>query len=257
MQELQLISIGGIMLGGTTKPFMITAINENEIVSQYIVKAFTKNQVFQNSSVSKEIICSELAKMFDLNTPNYGIINFNSLDLLGIYDREHISNLHTGAKFCSEFMGQYTIFSPLTSYSFLSDYEIANIFAFDILISNVDRGGFRNKPNLLINDKNLMLIDHELTFPYIGDEDYEKRLALYQYKKHTLYSNIIKLKNKKHCFDEFLYSLSTLNINKIDNIFNELNKYEIKFNDRLNFMNYFAWAKNNVTIFENYLNAVI
>ena len=253
MQELQLVSVGNIMTGGTTKPFIALALNEQGYVVEYVVKAFTKNQVNQNVSVAKEILCCELAKMFDLTVPNYGIMNFDRLDLERVYTKHWVDTLDKGAKFCSEFMGQYSIFSPSTSKAFLKDYEILNIFAFDVFISNVDRGGYRNKPNLLINDNDLMVIDHELTFPYVNDVNYEKRLVLYQHQRHVLYKYIKQRKEKIVGFDEFLMSLSSLNLTKLRNIFDELDKYDIQYGDRENFMNYFAWAKNNVAIFERYL----
>lgn len=45
MQELQLISIGEILTGGTTKPFVILALDEKGNAEKYVVKAFTKVQV--------------------------------------------------------------------------------------------------------------------------------------------------------------------------------------------------------------------
>jgi hypothetical protein len=252
MNELQLVSVGKVMTGGTTKPFTALALNEQGSVEEYVVKAFTEKQVSQYAPVSNEILCCELAKMFDLSVPDYGIMNFDRLDLERVYAKEWVDILDTGAKFCSKFMGQYTIFSPATSTAYLKDYEILNIFAFDVFVSNVDRGGYRNKPNLLINDNELMVIDHELTFPYT-DDDFEKRLVLFNNKKHVLYKYISKLRIKDRVFDEFLLSLSTLNLNKLRETFNDFDKYGIAYKNKENFMNYFAWAKNNVAIFERYL----
>ncbi|TDW52659.1 hypothetical protein EV144_1011350 [Flavobacterium sp. 270] len=257
MQELQLISTGKVMAGGTTQPFTALALNENGNVEEYIVKAFTKKQLLQNASVAKEIIVCELAKMFDLTIPEYGIMNCALQDLQGVYKDERIDTLDLGAKFCSKFMSQYPIFTNVTSNIFLKDYEILNIFAFDVFIFNVDRGGYRNKPNLLINDNELMIIDHELTFPFINNNyrqiDYEQNLSSYQYSKHVLIKYIKSLNFKDRVFNEFLFNLNSLNINRLDLIFDKLEYYNIHFFDRENFMNYFVWAKNNVSIFERYL----
>jgi hypothetical protein len=262
MQELQLISTGKVMIGGTTKPFTILALNEAGYVEEYIVKAFTKNQLAQNASVAKEIIVSELAKMFDITIPEYGIINCTIEDLERVYedDRERIESLDLGAKFCSKFMKQYPIFTKVTSKSYLQEYEILNIFAFDLLTFNVDRGGHRNKPNLLINDKELIIIDHELTFPFIVNNyktiEYEKYLVTYQYKKHVLLKYIKQLKKENRVFYEFLENLKNLNINELEKIFDKLDYYKIHYFERIFFMNYLIWAKNNVSIFERYLTAM-
>lgn len=257
MKELQLISTGKIMTGGTTQPFTVLALNEFGYVEEYIVKAFTKRQLTQNASVAKEILACELARMFDIAIPEYGIINCGSEDLERIYDKERIETLDLGAKFCSKFIRQYLIFTPLASNIFLKDYEILNIFAFDVFIFNIDRGGYRNKPNLLINDNELTIIDHELTFPFINSNyreiDYENNLATYPFQNHVLLKHIKSLNIQNRVFDEFLLNLSTLNINKLDLIFTKLQYYNIDFFDKDFFMNYFVWAKNNVSIFERYL----
>ena len=59
MQQLQLLSIGGIVTGGTTKPVNIIALNEEKTPSKYIMKVFTEKNILQNVSVAKEILCSE------------------------------------------------------------------------------------------------------------------------------------------------------------------------------------------------------
>lgn len=261
MQELQLILTGGLLPGGTTKPFGIFSINQDGIGDFYIAKVFTKDQIYQNCSVAKEIICCELAKMFDLNVPDYGIINFRESDLLQVYTQDRVDMVDAGPKFCSKLENQYSIFTPATSKAYLKDYELVNIFAFDVFIQNIDRGGYRNKPNLLINDNDLMVIDHELTFPFINNRysgvDYEKRLGMYQFEKHILIKYLKGLRDKSGIFDEFLLNLSSLNMNKIHTIFDEFDKYNINHFDRGYFIDYFVWAKNNVSTFERYLMAMI
>lgn len=261
MQQLQLVSIGGIMTGGTTKPINIIALGENQMPTKYIMKIFTDKNIKQNVSVAKEIICSELAHQFDLVCPDYGIINFDHSELAELYDEQKLSSLDKGYKFCSNFVEQNAIFNPLVSNSFLKDYEVANIFAFDLFVYNVDRGGEHNKPNLLINDSNLILIDHELTFPFINntiqDVDYETFLGNYQFQKHILIKYLKSLRHKEGVFGEFLEMLKHLNINNLSVIFDEMDKYGVPYIERQKFMHYFAWAKNNVAIFERYLKGMI
>ncbi|WP_338374893.1 HipA family kinase [uncultured Flavobacterium sp.] len=261
MHQLKLVSIGNIIVGGTTKPVNIIALEEDENHSRYIMKVFKEKYILQNASVAKEIICSELAKEFDLVCPEYGIINVEHDDLINLYDEEILKSLDTGYKFCSKFIDQAVIFNPNTTNSFLKDYEFANVFAFDVLIHNVDRGGPHNKPNMLITDTELILIDHELTFPFINNTsqeiDYELYLRIYRYDRHVLIKNLKSLRNKEGVFDDFIEMLKHLNINKLSIIFDKMNKFNIPFIERQKFMSYFAWAKNNPDIFERYLKAML
>lgn len=260
MNTLQIVTIGEVMKGGTTKPVNIIALN-NGTPTNYVMKVFTKSQISQVSSVAKEIVCNELAKQFNLNSPDYGIIKVMHDEFTGIYDDERIAKLDEGYKFCSKYIEGSAIFNPLVTNSFLKDYELASIFAFDFFIYNVDRGGFRNKPNLLINDSDLFLIDHELTFPFIRNEinevNYENYLGNYPFQKHVLIDYLKSLRNKNGLFDEFIEMLKVLNMNHISNIFDFIDKFNIACVERQKFMHYFAWAKNNVAIFDRYLKAMI
>lgn len=260
MQPLQLISIGEVMKGGTTKPVNIIALN-NDKPTKYVMKVFTKSQIIQGASVAKEIICNELAKQFDLNCPDYGIIKLDHSEFMGVYDEERITKLDNGYKFCSKYLEGNAMFNPLVTNSFLKDYEVATIFAFDLLIYNSDRGGFRNKPNLLINDNALYLIDHELTFPFIGEDinnvNYERYLGNYPFKQHVLIRYLKSLRNKNDLFNEFIEMLKVLNLNDLSSIFDFLEEFNIAHVERQKFMHYFAWAKNNVAIFDRYLKAMV
>jgi hypothetical protein len=261
MQPLQLVSIGNIMTGGTTRPVNIIALDENGNPCKYIMKVFSEKNIMQNVSVAKEIICSELAQEFDLVCPKYGIINFDHKEISELYDEQKLKKLDRGFKFCSKFVEQNAIFNPLVTNSFLKDYEVANIFAFDLFVYNVDRGGEHNKPNMLINDSNLILIDHELTFPFINNTsenvDYEFFIGNYQFQKHILIKHLRSLRNKEGIFDGFLEMLKHLNISNLNGTFDEMDKFDIPYVERQKFMHYFAWAKKNVVIFERYLKGMI
>lgn len=65
------------------------------------------------------------------------------------------------------------------------------------------------------------------------------------------------LRNKEGIFDGFLEMLKHLNINNLSVIFDEMDKFNIPYVERQKFMHYFAWAKNNVVIFERYLKGMI
>jgi len=261
MQELKLVSIDGQAEGGSSKPLFITAINEKGEAKQYVMKLFKFDNIEQNYSVAKEIFVNELAREFELSVPEYGIIKFNNNLLEEYFSKEEIQKLDNGYKFCSEFMPQYIIFNPLISLSFIKDYDIENLFCFDHLVINVDRGGFRDKPNLLINDTEILLIDHELTLPFInnGDEvpNYFNYIRNYQYQNHILTKHLKSLKQKKNLFDEFFETLRYLNINKFNDLLDELDKYQIQYGNRDKIFAYLHWIKNNIRFLNIHLISII
>ena len=135
------------------------------------------------------------------------------------------------------------------------------MFAFDNIIINTDRGGFRNKPNLLINDSNILLIDHELTMPFINNSseypNYFNYLRDYPFEKHILTRHLKGLKEKNNLFDEFFELLKTININKFNIIFDKLDIYGIKYGERNKLFAYLNWIKNNSKFINNHLIGII
>jgi hypothetical protein len=211
MQELKLVSIDGFAKGGSSKPLLITAVDEKGVPKQYVMKLFKTNHIEQNYSVAKEIFVNEFAKEFDLSVPDYAIIKIDHNLLTEFFSEEEINKLDKGYKFCSEFMSQYVIFNPLLSLPFIKDYDIENLFCFDNLVINVDRGGARDKPNLLINDSDILLIDHELTLPFIHNgienNNYYNYIRSYQHENHIVKKHLKALRQKDNLFVDFFESL--------------------------------------------------
>jgi hypothetical protein len=261
MQILKLVNIDGFIDGGSSKPLLITAIDEDGNVNQYVMKLFKKNYVDQNFSVAKEILISELAKEFNLSVPNYAVINIDHSLLVEYFEKDELEKLDEGYKFCSEFNGQYVIFNPLVSLQYIKTYDIANLFAFDNVIINSDRGGFRNKPNLLVNDDEILLIDHEQTLPFINnsysDPNYFTYLQNYPYQRHIVITHLKSMRLKNGIFDEFLEMLKHLNINRFIYIFDELSSLGINFGDRDDFLLFLEWIKNKRTPICSHLISII
>lgn len=206
MQVLKLNNYEGIIKGGSSKPILITAFNEAGIEKPYVMKTYKKKFVSENYSVAKEILILELAKEFDLPVPDYGIVKIDNEDLMEFYSKENVALLDEGYKFCTEYQEGFVIMSTIASPSFLKGYEIENLFAFDNLILNVDRGGFRNKPNLLLRDEEMLLIDHEQTFPFINsfekaDLNYYSVFNNYYCNNHIFWAVLKKL-HPIECFQD-------------------------------------------------------
>lgn len=247
MQIVELVEMHKIIEGGSTRPILISAKNSNGIIKKFVVKLYKTDYINKNFSTAKEIFICELAKEFGVYTPNYAIINFDNRLLLKFYDEDYIKTLSTGYKFCSEFVEPTVLFNPRISNKFYDHYDCANIFAFDNIIFNSDRGGIRNKPNLLTCDENLILIDHEATLPFINNQtlelNYFRYLINYDYQTHTLFKYLNSVKEKNDFFNEFLEILTHFNPNKILAIFEFLQKYNIDFGSVNYYSEYLDWLK--------------
>ena len=260
MQELKINNFESIIKGGSSKPILISAFNEAGLEKTYVMKTYKSKFVSENFSIAKEILVTELAKEFDLPVPEYGVIKIDNKDLKGLYTDEEIKLLDKGHKFCTEYHEGYVIMSSLASSKFLKDFEIENLFAFDNLIMNVDRGGFRNKPNLLLKDEEMMLIDHEQTFAFINsfeskDINYFNTFNNFYYQNHIFWATLKSMKNgkKEDIFVEFIEILRMLNIEKLNLIFDQLDKYDIEYGEKNIIFAYLYWAKQNYS----YINKVL
>ncbi len=261
MQVLELSNYEDIIKGGSSQPILITAFDDGGICKPYVMKTYKKKYIEENFSVAKEILIIELAKEFDLPVPNYGIIKTDNKDLKSFYDQEHIDLLDDGYKFCTEYYEGYVIVSAVASSKFLKDYETENLFAFDNLIMNVDRGGFRNKPNLLIQDEEMLLIDHEQTFPFINSFPNNSTINFHSifnnfyYQNHIFWNTLKKRQKakKEMLFEEFMEVLKNLNIEKYRAIFAEMDKYDIRYGEINTIFAYLYWCKNNC----NYIKKVL
>ena len=261
MQILKLSNYEDIIKGGSSKPILITATSKDGVEKPYVMKTYKKNYVEENFSVAKEILITELAKDFDLPVPNYGIIKINNEELIDFYTKNEIELLDNGYKFCTEYHEGYVIMSSIASSNFLKDYKTENLFAFDNLIMNVDRGGFRNKPNLLLKDEEMLLIDHEQTFPFINGFPSSKPINFYSvfnnyyYQNHIFWNTLKKRQKakKEMLFEEFMEILRTLNVEKYRALFDEMDKYDIAYGEINTIFAYLYWSKDNC----NYIKKVL
>ncbi|APY07175.1 hypothetical protein BWZ20_02140 [Winogradskyella sp. J14-2] len=254
IKELKLVAIRKEQIGGSTRPLIIDAEDEDSNISSYVLKLYNKKSITQNFAVAKEILILELAKEFDLPVPDYGIINFDHKYLTSYFDEKYIENLDSGYKFCSKIVDGVVIFNPLVKNTYLQDYDIENVFAFDNLILNIDRGGYHNKPNLLVNDEDFVLIDHELTLPFYSHPqssniNYWNTFMTYNCNNHIFLKFLKKMKKTELIFDEFQIHLDNLNLTIFDDIFDNFDKFNINNSGKNACLDYFKWAKlNNVKI---------
>lgn len=252
IEELHLVNIERVIRkGGSTTPLLINAENDDGEINPYVVKLYKKDYVRDNFTVAKEILISELSQEFNLPLPNYGVINLNHELLYEYYDEEFISKLDEGYKFCNQYLEGSVIYNPLLNDGFINNYDIENVFAFDNFIINMDRGGLRNKPNLLIRNNEFLLIDHEQCLPFLdkhlSEHDFNPKLRFktYKYNRHIFYENLKRVRDKKFLFNEFMENLRVLNLNFLNTLYIDYAKYNIVCAEKSVIFAYFNWFKSN------------
>ncbi len=240
--------------GGSTCPLLVLAEDEKGDLDQYVVKFYDENYCKYDYVVAKEIIVSNLANYFDLPTPEIGVIDIPA----EIYF-EHTKSetkLAKNLRFSNKYYQSAILYNPQKKKSFLQNYDYENVFAFDNLLLNADRGGFRNKPNLLIQKDNFLLIDHEQSLTFYNtqnirqDVDFKSKFLIYPYYNHVFFDRV---KNENINFDEFHQHLKLFNLNIFDSIFAKLDYFNIQNGGKDLCISYFKWAKENCEFVVNTL----
>ena len=193
--------------GGSTKPGLIDLQDETRENSLHTIKPFTLRNNQQIAATAKEIFGNLLAQEFDLPVPAFALTNFSNQFIQSFLNTEQQAELATrdpNWKYASQNIEGAFIFNLQKDRQRLREYDIAKLYAFDCLCFNVDRGGFRDKPNLLVDDESFWLIDHEQIFPFTCSSDhfkyFEKVVAdfknettSYQYHRHLFYGTLKQL----------------------------------------------------------------
>jgi len=259
--------------GGSTKPWRVVAITKGANILEevvYVVKLFTVNNINQAPSIAKEFICNALATEFDLSVPDVGLINLHNesfFETLSNSEREHLQNRHHGFTFASQLLDAVIVTEELHSNT-IHIADIATLFAFDCLILNTDRGGYRNKPNLLQDDDGFILIDHELSLSFIDNDSDQAFMHIVNllkqnrwhglYAKHLFYPRLKSYKgSKKNLFDTFEEFLLNLNIRKIETLIAELKENDIAVGAPDYLIEYLRILKQQASRFKNILLGII
>ncbi|MGM9507019.1 HipA family kinase [Larkinella sp. GY13] len=270
MKILEAISyLGPIRSGGSTKPWVVQ-VNDQGALTPYVVKLFTEKQTQQLHPVAKEAFGNVLAQEFDLKVPTAALISFGKTFLKTLPEKEagRLREVDSGLKFGTELKTHASIVDISDQRVFLKSYDIGTIFAFDNLVLNLDRGGQRNKPNLLIDDEDLVLIDHEQIFPFANGtsavHDYvmppfDRDGWYLPYEKHLFYP-LLKQMNaneKEEVFDTFRYFLENLNVNALDEVANQLEVNDIEIGNYSVIKTHLSQTKARAGAFCKFLTTLI
>ena len=216
---------GIVPKGGSTKPWIVEAYDTAGNTDLYVVKMFTPKQIRQQNAVAKEVFGNVLARSFNLPVPDFALVRFEQafLETLSSEHREIEQNSHRGLRFGSRFASGYIIFDDALSAAHLDLATMGSVYAFDNLVRNLDRGGFRKKPNLLIRDGDFLLIDHEQIFPFADDPDHYNDAPIrdfqagkwaYPYQEHLFYKYLqgTSQSQKEILFRNFMEQLRVLDL---------------------------------------------
>lgn len=212
--------------GGHSKPWIVS-VNVKGEVKPYVVKLYRSIDIEDRNKMTAEVLGCLLAKEFNLSTPEPAIIEFSKefRKSLNVECSKILHSLDERAKFGMEYYPGTFLFAPQTS---LEDAEkilpIDTLYAFDYFICNKDRNA--NKPNLLIKNQSAVLIDHEFaldinerTISRFKHEIWNQRYG------HHLFYNLLKEADpakKDNYFKDFEQYLGNLNINKFNDLFDQL-----------------------------------
>ncbi len=221
-------------------------MEEDGVARPYVVKIFPQKHIEQIQSTGKEIIGNVLADELGLYVPEMALARFDADFIQYVLDdnqREKLSKSDDCLKFACRLQDGMPVYTQSLGKKYLKSWDFANVFAFDCLAHNLDRGKRVDKPNILVEDDNFLLIDHEQILPFVnfGSEGYYKEIMTafdnkelkYKYQQHLFYSILkdMRRSDKKNVFDEFELMLRDLNIDKIKDVIKEINHLNIEVGD--------------------------
>ncbi|WP_286733059.1 MULTISPECIES: HipA family kinase [Sphingobacterium] len=286
MNLIEVTTLIEVMKGGSTKPILVAALNNEGIFAHYVVKLYKTKHERSAYPTFKECVVNYLIDEFELRTPKCYLAKIP----------EYI--IQSGSKKVTQFkmenVQQYSLNERKLSFEYIkastagfndqfefSISEYATIYAFDFFILNVDRGGQNNKPNLMIDDEGFFLIDHELTFNFLNNSNlddvgedlhldssdlhsddiivFERIKSLiqqgktnYNFRKH-LFFNKLKQDFDPRIFDDFIFLLEDLSIIKFKLYIKHLEGNGIICPSSNLLIDYVKFVQENIVSFETSL----
>jgi len=185
---------------GRTQPGVFLCSDDVHTTCEPYVVKFRSRVNGNNTGLFFEIMATQLANHFLIYTPKCAIIEICS-DLVhsitndqDLHDRMKNSvGLNFGSKLLTGGVSTWISFAGMTAEQI---EQITKIYLFDALIENPDRR--KDKPNLLIKEGKLYVIDHESAFAFyyaIGGK------ADYSFLRRHLFYDLLRNKYKDDKLD--------------------------------------------------------
>jgi|SRR5690625_3223215 len=247
------------MIGGRNTPWLLTVKTEKGL-TLYIAKFFVHRDIEQQNALSREIYTSVLARELGLSTPDFALITIDEVFKETLPDklRKALERKHTKFAFGSKFIPGDHTYTPALLNQELAIYDIESIFAFDVLVLNVDRR--KKKPNILLGSDHYYLIDHEHTFALPTNDFAPKQLlSQYRFKNHIFYEVLHRKAKYGHKpeFGMFRELFHRLKIDILDNYAEELELKGYEADDCLVIKQYLRELKQDISYFMNVVEGVI
>jgi hypothetical protein len=251
-----------IQHGGSTNPWVLT-VDTGTFHEEYIVKLFNSKDEQQYHPTNKEFYACALAKEFELSVPDFALIHFEEdfIETLNEKDKQKVAEIGRKYFFGCKLISGNMDYSKALSKKHLESYDIENIFAFDVLIRNVDRR--EKKPNIFFKEEEYYLIDHEQSL-YI-DRDFMEYLDepnrwsfIYQdIKGKHLFYEFLKKNKKNVSFETFMVYLPVISLRRLDSVEQKLKNTGLQTTDYQSIKSYLEDVRLNQSKFLNLLVELI
>jgi len=168
-QILTAVRFARFMGNGRTKPAIFSCEDASGAdVGEYVVKLRGGIDA-QESGLLCELLAAKLAEHFSIASPAPALIRIGEplAKLVSETESSHeIQMLNSvGLNFGTKLMSGYSVWPVDRHIPDVIWQAAVDIFAFDALIQNPDRGF--NNPNLFINGDDVLIFDHEMAFSFL------------------------------------------------------------------------------------------
>ena len=154
---------------GSNKPLPIRGICQKTFKKNDYVVKFKNSAEMTVEATCRELLGSFIAMELGLFVPQPVLVNISNDFAVLLKEKPNYvaTNNSLGLNFGTMFESGYYEILRNQHLSDVQKNQVNQIFPFDVFVSNADRR--IDKPNLLTNGSNIMIIDHELAFRFVFD----------------------------------------------------------------------------------------
>jgi hypothetical protein len=201
-------------INSANKPLLITGVEkQNGAKDDFVVKLRSAERM-SSEAFMRELLGAFIALELEIAVVKPVIIDVGEefLELLKGHDCWVIAGKSIGYNYGSQYIRGYN--APVLNQT-LSDKLLPfaqNIFAFDLLIQNMDRT--EAKPNMLTNGEEIVILDHEIAFGFVFDFLLKGSPGEFSDSDHHWIGNhclLSLIKGKSFDFENFSVKLERLN----------------------------------------------
>lgn len=205
------------------KPILISGIEKStNQKGDYVVK-FRKAETMSEEASMRELLASFIAMQMELPVVEPVIVNIdkNFLEILKGNDSWAVASKSIGYNYGSKYIKGY---STIVLNKYLNNHQLPyaqDALAFDVFIQNYDRTN--NKPNLLTNGDNIIILDHEKAFGFIFPPFFTANIwEMTEEQKAWIRQHCLLplIKGKQYDFDAFSTKFDNLTVEFWDKAFN-------------------------------------